>query len=270
MRIVLLCDTQFNQVALANKIASRFQLEGLVLEKRKATKTPASFPRLVEKILNRTVFISLRDAWLNLMAYYKKQYPSFPKVPSIEVDNINNTETIAFINRIKPDLLMISGTSIVKKSILGLPVPMGMINLHTGLSPYIKGGPNCTNWCIAENKMHLIGNTVMWVDAGIDSGDLITTSLTDLNGDETLLEIHIKVMEHAHKIYLDAVQKIRDDKNNCPRVKQSTIDAGIVYYNNQWNWKAKYALIKNLKKMPAYFHSGKYQQDKKNVITVSL
>jgi methionyl-tRNA formyltransferase len=179
-------------------------------------------------------------------------------------------ETTAFINRIKPDLLMISGTSIVKKDILGLAIPYGIINLHTGLSPYVKGGPNCTNWCIAENKMHLIGNTVMWVDAGTDSGDLITTSLTDITGDETLLELHIKVMEHAHKIYLDAVQKIQDDKKNCPRVKQSTIAAGTVYYNKQWNWKAKYAMMKNLKKMPAYFHSEQYRQDKKNITTVPL
>lgn len=270
MRIVLLCDTQFNQIALANKIAARFQLAGIVLEKRTVRRKTSTFPQFVEKVLNRSVFAGLRNAWLNLLAHYKKQFPSFPEVASLEVSNINDPQTISFINSIKPDLLMISGTSIVKNEILGLPVPYGIINLHTGLSPYIKGGPNCTNWCIAENKMQLIGNTVMWVDAGIDSGDLITTSLTELTGDETLLELHIKVMDHAHKIYLDAVQKIQDDRSNCPRIKQSSIATGTVYYNRQWSWRAKYALIKNLKKMPAYFHSEQYQQDKKNVITVSL
>ena len=165
---------------------------------------------------------------------------------------------------------MISGTSIVKKKIIQLRVPEGIINLHTGLSPYIKGGPNCTNWCIAENKMHLIGNTVMWVDEGIDSGDLLTTSLTDLAGNETLPELHVKVMDHAHKIYLDAVQKIQDDKKNCPRVSQSTIGAGTLYYNKQWNWKAKRSLLKNMKRMPAYFRSERYLHDKQNVITVPL
>ena len=270
MRIVLLCDAQYNQIALANKIAERFQLSGIVIEKNAGPKKSLTFSQLIEKVLNKTVFISLRKAWLNLLEHYKKKYPSFPKTESIEVGNINSPETISFINKIKPDLLMISGTSIIRKKILELPIPTGIINLHTGLSPYIKGGPNCTNWCIAENKMHLIGNTVMWVDAGIDSGDLITTSTTPLTGNETLLDLHIKVMDHAHKIYLDVVQKMQDDHANCPRVKQSSIATGTTYYNRQWNWKAKFSLIKNFKKMHGYFQSEKFQQDKKSITTMAL
>jgi len=271
MKIVLLCGAQHNQVALANKIAERFQLEGIVIEKKAATKKNSpGFSQLLEKVLNKTLFLSLSNVWFSMLDHYKKIYPSFPSVRSIQVDNINSPETISFINSIDPDLLMVSGTSLVRKKILELPIRHGIINLHTGLSPYIKGGPNCTNWCIADDKMHLIGNTVMWIDAGIDSGDLLTTSLTQLTGNETLLELHIKVMDHAHKIYLDAVQKIQDDPGHCPRVKQSGIAAGTVYYNKQWNWKAKLSLLRNFKKMPALFRSEKYQQDKAGIITVTL
>ncbi|CAN5761152.1 hypothetical protein BH11BAC4_BH11BAC4_06950 [soil metagenome] len=271
MKIILLCDANQNQVALANKIADRFQLSGIVIE------TPASrnkntpdLSQLFEKFLNKTIFIAQRRAWFGMLGYYKKTYPAFPKTETIFVNNINEDVTIAFINQIKPDLLLVSGTSLVKKKLLSLPIPFGIINLHTGLSPYIKGAPNCTNWCIAGNKLHLIGNTVMWIDAGIDSGDLLYTALTPLTGQESLLELHIKVMEHAHKMYLDAVQKIRDDFSNCSRVKQSSIAAGTVYFNKQWNWKAKLSLIKNFKKLPAYFTSEQYQADKAAVVTVDL
>lgn len=271
MRIVLLCNAQHNQVALANKIAGRFQLAGIVIEKQQGNKRPKrSFSKLFEKLLNKTVFISLRNAWFGMLEHYKNIYPSFPAARSISVNNINDPETVDFINELKPDLLMVSGTSLVRKNILELSIPLGIINLHTGLSPYIKGGPNCTNWCIADNKMHLIGNTVMWIDAGIDSGDLLCTALTPLTGRETLLELHIKVMEHAHRIYLDAVQQIKDGPGSCPRVKQSGIAEGTVYYNRQWNWKAKLALLRNMKKMPAYFSSEKYLKDKATVITVDL
>ena len=271
MKIVLLCGAQHNQVALANKIAERFGLHGIVVE-RSATnkKNSITFSQLIEKVLNKTVFVSLSKAWFGMLDHYKKMYPSFPKTESISVANINDVETIDFINKMNPDLLMVSGTSLVKKKILSIPVPLGIINLHTGLSPYIKGGPNCTNWCIADDKMHLVGNTVMWIDAGIDSGDLICTALTPLTGQENLLELHIKVMEHACRVYLDAVQKIRDDFKNCPRVKQSTIASGTIYYSKQWNWRAKLSLLKNLKRMPLYFQSEKYLKDKAAVITVSL
>jgi folate-dependent phosphoribosylglycinamide formyltransferase PurN len=269
MKIVLLCDAQHNQVALANKIAERFSLGGIVVESRAGKiKSIRTFSGLIEGILNKTVFNSLRKAWFGMLDHYKTLYDSFPATAIKTVSDINDDATIDFINLIKPDLLMVSGTSLLRKKILSIPVTRGIINLHTGLSPYIKGGPNCTNWCIATGQWHLIGNSVMWIDAGIDSGDLICTSLTTFTGMENLLEIHIKVMDHAHQIYLDTVKKIRDDFNNCPRVKQSGIASGVVYYNKQWNWRAKLSLVKNLKKMPEHFRSEKYLKDKATVITV--
>ncbi len=270
MKIVLLCDSQYNQVALANKIGAQFQLSGIVIEKPFNKKKARSLSQFIEKMLNKTIFIAITNAWFGMLEHYRKEYPSFPKTNTISVDNINDEETVNFINSVKPDLLMVSGTSILKKKILSIQIPLGIINLHTGLSPYIKGSPNCTNWCIAADKMHLIGNTVMWIDAGIDSGDIIYTSLTPLTGQESLQQLHIKVMDHAHEIYLNTVKKISDDRANCPRVKQSDIITGTTYYNKDWNWSKKSALLKNLKRMPIYFNSEKYMKDKASVITVKL
>jgi methionyl-tRNA formyltransferase len=270
MKILLLCASQHNQVALANKIADRFGLAGIVLEKRAAKKTVFRLATVLEKILNVTLFSSLRKVWFDMLNHYRKDYPAVPPVPSLLVENINQPGTIDFINGLKPDLIVVSGTSLIRKKILELSIPLGIINLHTGLSPYVKGGPNCTNCCIADNKMHLIGNTVMWIDAGIDSGDLLTTALTTLTGSESLLELHIKVMDHAHQLCIDALESIDANYENCPRVKQASIASGTTYYNKQWNWKRKFSLLRNIKKMPACFRSEKYLADKNKVITVPL
>ena len=78
-----------------------------------------------------------------------------------------------------------------------------ILNLHTGISPYIKGGPNCTNWCIATKQFEKIGNTIMWLDKGIDTGELLTTENTKFNStDKSLLKIHMRVMNHAHDLYI--------------------------------------------------------------------
>ncbi|UAY52227.1 formyltransferase family protein [Ferruginibacter albus] len=269
MKIVLLCNEQFNQVALANKVAQHFNLAGIVIEKPTPKKI-RSFSSLINKALNRTVFSPIHQSWFGMLAFYKKKYSAFPSVDSITVTKINSEATINFIAKHQPDLVMVSGTSLIRKQLLELVLPKGMINLHTGLSPYIKGAPNCTNWCIAEKKFHLIGNTIMWLDAGIDSGDIITTALTSITGRETLLQLHINVMEHAHELYLEALKKIDTDLANCPRVKQSSIAEGTTYYNKQWNAKAKWALLRNFKRMKAYFSSSLYKEDVKAVQTVSL
>ncbi len=261
MKIVLLCGDNQNQIALANKIAKRFNLIGIVIEKHEKKKKSFSFSEMRERILDRTVFYSIRKAWYNMLQYYKNAYPTFPEIEKKEVEKINSTDTIEFILKLNPDLLMVSGTSIIRKEILNLPISKGIINLHTGLSPYIKGGPNCTNWCIAKNNFHLIGNTVMWIDAGIDSGNIIATEQIILEGKETLTYLHLKVMEHAHELYLRVVEKIENDFENCPGVTQLSINDGTTYYSRDWNWKNKFDLISNFKKMEAYVNSKKYKTD---------
>lgn len=271
MKIVLLCGSQYNQVALANKVAGRFHLAGIVIQQPSAKSIKSfSLSQLFEKLLNRTVFNSLQTSWSNLMNYYKQQYPGFPTTQQLVVEKINSDATVEFIQRVQPDLLMVSGTSMLKKNILDLTVPRGIVNLHTGLSPYIKGGPNCTNWCLAEEKFHLIGNTIMWIDAGIDSGDIITTERTLLTGQEDLSQLHVKVMDHAHALYLSALERIADDPAVVPRVKQAVIVSGTTYYTKQWNYKAKWRLFKNLKRLPAYFQSTQYKTDSDAVKTVPL
>lgn len=271
MKIVLLCGGQHNQVALANKVAAGFELAGIVIEKPVAKKlNKFSFSQLVEKILNRTIFLSIHNTWFNLLDLYKKEYPHFPATETITVSNINSDDTVDFIRKIQPDIIMVSGTAMVKKKVLSLQVPKGIINLHTGLSPYIKGGPNCTNWCIAEEKFHLIGNTIMWIDAGIDSGDIITTGITALDGKENILQLHKKVMDHAHELYLRALDKIENDFNNCTRVKQASICEGTTYYSKQWNRNAKWRLLKNISTMSAYFQSAQYKKDIAAIKTVDL
>ena len=271
MKIVLLCGRQHNQVALANKVAVKFNLAGIIIEQAPAKKAMSfSLAQIVEKILNRTFFIPLHSSWFNLLNTYKKEYPDFPDTQKITVQNVNSEASVDFIKRLKPDLVMVSGTSIVKTKILELPIPKGIVNLHTGLSPYIKGGPNCTNWCIAEEQFHLIGNTVMWIDAGIDSGDIITTENTPLNGLETLSQLHLKVMNHAHDLYLKALKKIQENPGHCPGVKQESIVRGTTYYTKQWNREKKWRLLKNLKKLPAYFQSAKYASDSSKIKTVPL
>ncbi len=261
MKIILLCSDNHNQIALANKIANRFNLTGVVIEKHQKKKISFSLAQLRERILDRTIFYSIHRAWYNLMQYYKSIYPDLPETQKIEVGKINSTDTIEFISKLNPDLLMVSGTSIIGKQILNLPIAKGIVNLHTGLSPYIKGAPNCTNWCIAKNSFHLIGNTVMWIDAGIDSGNIITTEQIIVQGQETLEELHLKVMEHAHELYCKAVEKIETDFENCPNIKQASIDNGTTYYSKDWNWKNKLDLISNFKRKESYVSSKKYKTD---------
>ena len=113
-----------------------------------------------------------------------------------------------------------SGTNLLRKPLIEEILKYGKImNLHTGLSPYIKGGPNCTNWCLALRRFGFIGNTIMWLNSGIDSGNIIISDTTTLTGKESLSELHIKVMDHGHEMYINAIERFVEG-NNLPNISQ--------------------------------------------------
>ena len=190
------------------------------------------------------------ECWRRLLARYRERFPEFPDVETLTVENINCAETEELVNRSGAELVLVSGTRLVRERLLSLPIEKGILNLHTGLSPYVKGGLNCTNWCLSEGNFHLIGNTVMWIDAGIDSGNIVTTERVPLAGDETLDEIHWKVMEHAHQLYLDAVALLVNAPEICPSIRQESLGEGTTYYARSWGWRERRRLLAQLEQRP--------------------
>ena len=245
MKVIILCGKNENQKALVNKIANVACVLGVVIEKKK-TKSKTKLFDLLLKITDKLFFHKIDKSWHLLMAFYSKKFPLWPKSNQLIVENINNKEVVDYINNLKCDLIIVSGTRLIKKIRLDkFQSTKGIINLHTGISPYVKGGPNCTNWCIAENNFHLIGNTIMWINSGIDSGNILTTERTMLTGNEGLNQIHIKVMEHAHQLYLKSIIALKENQN-LTNVKQSNIAIGKTYLTKQWTFKNKVKLLYNM------------------------
>jgi methionyl-tRNA formyltransferase len=176
MKIVLWLGNEANQKALANKINSVHPVAGIVTESRKH-KTKLTASKLFEKVIEKLFLGQIGKAWWGMKSYYDAQYHAYPATKLIDTENINSQEAFDFTSQINPDLIIVSGTRLIKKNMFLLNPGIGILNLHTGLSPYIKGGPNCTNWCIATKQYHLIGNTLMWIDAGIDTGNIVTTHI---------------------------------------------------------------------------------------------
>ena len=147
---------------------------------------------------------------------------------------------------------------------------MGTMNLHTGLSPYVRGGPNCTNWCLATGRPWLIGNTTMWIDEGIDSGDLITTECTPLNGSEGLRDLHRKVMDHAHDLVLRAMSTSDAlDRQGHPQTEIR--ESGDLYLTRDWTpLRAFLALCHHRLGYRRAFMRGTVKRERAELETIEL
>lgn len=231
MKVIALLGLGQNQIALVNRLHNCRPLSHIALVSTPKSKKRA---RLLPRVALFTFARPLKNAWHTMINSYKKEF-SLPDVPNSQHIGSNSQSMIDLIEAEKPDLVLISGTDLLRQPLIDAVSKHGrLMNLHTGLSPYIKGGPNCTNWALALGEFDMIGNTIMWLDAGIDSGNIVATQRTPLQGDESLAELHRKVMDHAHDLYKNCYVSAYDG-NELPSVPQKSISDGRLFLTKNWN-----------------------------------
>jgi methionyl-tRNA formyltransferase len=237
MRVVVLTTRQPNQVGLVAKLGQVCDVVGVVSSSNAPSRpSPRAVRPLVNRVAGRTVGRPLVGAWFDMLRRYEQQYPNgfTHNGPVVEVEDVNNPAAVDLLRSANADLAVVSGTNLVRAEILSAMADRsGVVNLHTGISPFVKGAPNCTNWCLTKQWFHYIGNTVMWLDPGIDSGPIIATERTPLDGKEDLAELHWKVMEHGQCLYVRSVGLLAQGRV-VPRVRQDTLGTGATFYSRAW------------------------------------
>lgn len=238
MKVLLLCGDASNQRALACRLNEVIPLIEIGVVRLPSTRGQRTVRRLIRGVAG----YPFRRAWFRLLDHYQRSFPNFPGTTRVH-SGVNEPSVIRQVEDLKPDLVLVSGTDMLRKPLIKAIQKTGrIINLHTGLSPYIKGGPNCTNWALAIGRPDLIGNTVMWLDAGIDSGNIISTERTPLTGRESILELHKKVMDHAHDLYLRATARIVSQLD-VPSVDQALLGEGRLFLSKDWTAKTAVAAV---------------------------
>jgi methionyl-tRNA formyltransferase len=151
---------------------------------------------------------------LESLFYRNGHFPRFPPgVPIIEVDNVNGARTENALDQFLPDIVCVNGTRLIRPPLLGQisELPLGAINLHTGLSPYSRGG-NCNLFMLIEHHPELVGITIHHIDRGIDHGDIIITARPDMSPDDNFEIIDAKAFRLGNECMVAAVRQLHYGK----------------------------------------------------------
>lgn len=103
------------------------------------------------------------------------------------------------------DILINGGTPrILTKSVIKAP-KIGVINVHPGVLPIFRG---CTavEWAIFLNDK--VGNTVHFVNEGIDEGPIILSETYSFLRNDTYSDIRTKVYKKSFGLLVKAVKKV--------------------------------------------------------------
>ena len=120
------------------------------------------------------------------------------------------------IIRLKPDLIVTCAYGqIIPEVILNCP-RLGCINVHASLLPKLRGGSPLHHAII--DGYDKTGVTIMYMDKGMDTGDIITQSEIDILKTDTVGTIHDKLSVLGAELLLKTLPSIINGTNS--RIKQ--------------------------------------------------
>lgn len=158
----------------------------------------------------------------------------------------NNIEFIGMIKRMNPDLIcVVAYGKILPSEILNIP-RLGCINLHASLLPKYRGAAPI-QWAVI-NGDRKTGVTTMYMDVGMDTGDIIFSKEIQIGEYETTGELWDRISNDGAELLIETIDRI--ERGDAPRVKQPsnfTMAPMIDKSLSKIDWKNKNVMqIKNL------------------------
>lgn len=129
----------------------------------------------------------------------------------------NNTEFIQTIKELNPDVIcVVAYGKILPKEILDIP-KFGCINVHASLLPKYRGAAPI-QWAVI-NGDKTTGVTTMYMDVGMDTGDIILKQEVEISEDETTGELWDRLSILGGKLLVKTLKQI--ESGDIKREKQT-------------------------------------------------
>src|SRR5262249_55979957 len=145
----------------------------------------------------------------------------------VEVSHINHPDVVALADRHDPDLIAVFGTSLIRGPLLKKG-RLGMVNLHGGLSPHYRGA-DCTFWALYNGEPEQVGCTLHFIDAGIDTGNLIAHVCPEVREGDDELTLFWRAVRDGAEVYAELFDRLARGE----RFGQSQPGAGRLYQVKQ-------------------------------------
>lgn len=150
--------------------------------------------------------------------------------PVYQPTRVNAPEFLKQVRDLAPDLAILVGyNQILKKDLIEIP-KLGCINLHGGKLPEYRGVAPI-NWQIIRGET-TGGIAILFVDEGIDTGDIIAQVRFEITLKDTAKTILDKTLELFPPLLLEVLSKFKSGR--VPRIKQNREEG--CYYTRRYPW----------------------------------
>lgn len=144
------------------------------------------------------------------------------KIPVFQPVKIKATEAVEELKGYDAELFVVAAFGqILSSEILRMP-KYGCINIHASLLPKYRGAAPI-QWAILNGESQS-GVTIMQMNEGLDTGDMLTKCIVPIGKKETGDSLHDKLMEAGAKLVVETIPMIeqgtltpqkQDDSQSC-------------------------------------------------------
>ena len=147
-----------------------------------------------------------------------KEYAIKNNIPVYQPAKLkNNEEVINTLKELEPDVIcVVAYGKILPKEVLDYP-RFGCVNVHGSLLPKYRGAAPM-QWAIINGE-EKTGITTMYMDEGMDTGDMLLKEEIKIEEEDNLESIHDKLMNIGGNLLVKTLDKIVD--GSVTREKQS-------------------------------------------------
>ena len=193
-------------------------------------------------------------------------------VEVFQPDRIKKEENIEVLKKYPADVFVVAAFGqILSKEILEMP-RYGCINIHASLLPMYRGAAPI-QWAILNGEKKS-GVTIMQMDEGLDTGDMLLSGEVAIEDTDTADSLHDKLSELGADLIVDALAKLeKGEITAVPQpegplfyAKMIKKEDGALDFNESaeslalkvrafWSWPATFALLNDnfVKVCSAYY-----------------
>ncbi len=137
-----------------------------------------------------------------------KEYAVSQNLTVYQPLKMRDGEALSIVQELQPELIVVAAYGrILPEEILNAP-KYGSINVHSSLLPKYRGAAPI-NWAILDGCQET-GVTIMYMAKELDAGDIIRTVKTDIDPDETALELTERLATLGAQALSESVEMLKD------------------------------------------------------------
>ena len=129
-------------------------------------------------------------------------------IPVYQPQTLKGEEFAAFLDTLKPDMIVVAAYGkILPKNVLDYP-KYGCVNVHGSYLPKYRGAAPMQRAIIDGEEY--TGITIMQMDVGLDTGDMISRKKIAINENDNFEDIHDRLGIEGAELLVETIEKMKN------------------------------------------------------------